>query len=344
MRGTTRLAAAVLLVVVLGVPTASDAQEGVPCTPPCQRPDGLIRRYGEATSVGGNIYNETAAGQTRVGLVRAGRPTRFVVRAENDGTVVDDLVIAGTRNQTHFGIRYFVGDQEVSARVRNRSFRFHDVAPGAHEALVVEVTAKPTATVGRRVVAGVVVSSAADPLLRDRVRGVVYFSEGPGTPIQGEAFVPVETGERWAEEKGATDRFITNAQLYWELAATRGIRPEVAYAQSGKETAYGNFGGVIDASFKNPCGLKTRTGGSDDDPAAHMIFNTWRQGVTACLDHLALYAGAPGYPRANTPDPRHFASIYGTARIVERLGATWAPSPDYGVSIVNDYLNPLLGS
>ena len=142
----------------------------------------------------------------------------------------------------------------------------------------------------------------------------------------------------------ATARFILNAQLYWELAPSRGIRPDVAYAQSAKETGFGNFGGVIDASFRNPCGLKTTAGGNDNDPDAHQRFTTWRQGVTACLDHLALYAGAPGYPRAVTPDPRHFPSISATARTVERLGGSWAPSPDYGISIVNDFLNPLLGS
>ena len=41
------------------------------------------------------------------------------MRAENDGNGIDDLVVQGTRNTTNFGIRYFVGDQEVSARVRN---------------------------------------------------------------------------------------------------------------------------------------------------------------------------------------------------------------------------------
>ncbi len=75
-----------------------------------------------------------------------------------------------------------------------------------------------------------------------------------------------------------------------------------------------------------------------------MRFVNWRQGITACIDHLGLYAGAPGYPRTSTPDPRHFASIYATAPTVERLGGHWAPDPDYGRSIVRDYLNPLLGS
>jgi hypothetical protein len=65
--------------------------------------------------------------------------------------------------------------------------------------------------------------------------------------------------------------------------------------------------------------------------------------VIACIDHLALYAGAPTYPRPNSPDPRHFESIYAVAPTVERLGGRWAPAPDYGTSIVRDYLTPMLG-
>jgi hypothetical protein len=334
------LGAALLVVLGLGLPiAAAQAQEGAG-----PRPDARIRRYSESVAVGDGIYNETASGQTRVGTVISQGTIRFVLRAENDGTVVDDLVVAGTRNQTWFGIRYFVGAQEVSARVRNGSFRFQDVAPGAHRALVIQVTAKPGAPVGKRVVAGVALRSGADSSLVDRVRAVVYRSTSRETPILGQPYVPQATGERWATAQGASSRFVTNAALYWELAPPRGIRPEVAYAQSAKETGYGHFGGIIDATFRNPCGLKTTAGGSDTDPAAHQHFATWRQGVTACIDHLALYAGAPGYPRMDTPDPRHFASVYNTARTVERLGGAWAPATDYGISIVRDYLNPLLGS
>jgi N-acetylmuramoyl-L-alanine amidase len=118
----------------------------------------------------------------------------------------------------------------------------------------------------------------------------------------------------------------------------------VAYAQSALETGFGNFGGVINASFRNSCGLKTTQGGGNDDPNAHQRFPSWYTGVIACIDHLALYAGAPGYPKASTPDPRHFPSVYGTAPTVERLGGRWAPSPTYGTRIVRDLLNPMLAT
>jgi len=337
--GGRRLAAAMLIVLALGLPVGvAPAQEGAPS----YRPDALLRRYSEANTVGGDIYNRDSAGQTRVSFVTANGRTRFVVRVENDGTEVDDLVLRGARNTDEFWIRYFVGSQEVSARVRAGVFRFRAVPPGAHRALVVEVTARAAARVDDRVIARVALRSGADATLLDRVKPIVYRTRSRETPILGRSLAARTTAETWARNHGATTRFVQNAALYWELAPPRGVRPEVAYAQSAKETGYGRFGGVIDATFRNPCGLKTTAGGSDSDPDAHQRFVTWRQGVTACIDHLALYAGAPGYPRTNTPDPRHFPSVYGTARTVERLGAAWAPAPDYGLSIVEDYLTPLL--
>ncbi|WP_238884676.1 cell wall-binding repeat-containing protein [Clostridium sp. YIM B02551] len=150
--------------------------------------------------------------------------------------------------------------------------------------------------------------------------------------------------EVWAKNHGATDAFIGLAKLYYTYAPSHGgIDPVVAYAQAAKETAFGNFGGVLDASFYNPCGLKTTVGGDDTDPSAHQRFANWDQGVMAHLDHLALYVGAAGYPKASgqTYDPRHFPSIYGTAgNSVANLGAKWAPSSTYGTEIIN-YINEI---
>ena len=151
-----------------------------------------------------------------------------------------------------------------------------------------------------------------------------------GTPITGKAHVSAATAAAWARQRSATVTFRQLAKLYWELAPKRGIRPEIAYAQAAKETGFGRFTGVLDASFRNPCGLKTTAGGGNYDRSAHKRFKTWRQGVTAHLDHIALYAGVKGYPRRSSPDPRHFPFLLGTAKTVEALGGTWAPSPAYG--------------
>ena len=155
------------------------------------------------------------------------------------------------------------------------------------------------------------------------------------TPILRAASATVGQAQAWAKASGATQTFINLAAKYWALAAGRGgVDPVVAYCQAAKETGYGKFGGVINESYNNPCGLKTTQGGGNDDPAAHMKFSSWDDGVKAQLDHLALYAGAAGYPRQYTTDPRHFPFIAGKAHTVEALGGNWAPSATYGQEIV----------
>ena len=156
--------------------------------------------------------------------------------------------------------------------------------------------------------------------------------------------VTVKQAEQWAKSKGATDTFVGLADLYWEYASEHGnVNPAIAYVQAAKETGFGKFGGVLDESYKNPCGLKTITGGADTDPNAHQRFNTWDEGVQAHLDHLALYAGATGYPKSNTYDPRNFVTIKGTVVTVNALGGKWAPSLTYGEEI-NESYNDLLVS
>jgi N-acetylmuramoyl-L-alanine amidase len=162
----------------------------------------------------------------------------------------------------------------------------------------------------------------------------VPSTAGAATPMLGKSNATAAGAAAWARSKGATPTFVRLAKIYWRLAPKRGVRPEVAYAQAAKETNFGRFTGVLDASFHNPCGLKVTAGGGNYDPGAHKRFPSWRAGIAAHLDHIALYAGAKGYPRRATPDPRHFPFLHGSARSVERLGGKWAPSPSYGRDLV----------
>ena len=162
------------------------------------------------------------------------------------------------------------------------------------------------------------------------------------TPIRGSAVATLSQARQWAANNGAPAWFVDLANIYWREGPSRGgVRADIGYAQAAKETGFGRFGGSVDASFRNPCGLKTTSGGPDGSGSSHQRFPDWTTGVRACLDHLALYAGSPGYPRAGSPDPRHFSSIWGDAPFVQWLGTRWAPSQDYGISIVRDYLGPM---
>jgi hypothetical protein len=165
--------------------------------------------------------------------------------------------------------------------------------------------------------------------------------QGALTPILGPPSASPAQARAWARTRGAAEEFLGLAALYWTLAPRHGgVDPAVAYAQAAKETAFGRFGGAVTPSHRNPGGLKTRDA-RGDRPEDHARFPDWETGVAAHLDHLALYAGAPGYPRRETPDPRHFPGLAGTAPHVEELSGRWAPDPDYGRSIVRDYLLPL---
>lgn len=156
------------------------------------------------------------------------------------------------------------------------------------------------------------------------------------TPIANQKpTVSIEQMKEWARVKKANKLFIDLTETFYNVALGRNLDPALLYAQSAKETAYMNFGGVLDASFNNPCGLKTHTGGGNYDPNAHQRFKNWEQGIKAQADHLNLYAGADGYPMKDSPDPRHFPSIKGTAKTVEELGGKWAGARNYGTSIVD---------
>ncbi|HBF0791695.1 TPA: glucosaminidase domain-containing protein [Clostridioides difficile] len=136
--------------------------------------------------------------------------------------------------------------------------------------------------------------------------------------------------------------------IIYKEAEKKGVNPVIAIAQAFVETGYFNFGRVLNPSYCNMCGLKGNKGGGDLDPTAHTRFNCWEDGVSAFIDHLALYAGAKGYPKyselvgkveykvnGTTLDPRHCPYLHGEAKTVESLSGKWCPDMNYGKSIIN---------
>ena len=154
-----------------------------------------------------------------------------------------------------------------------------------------------------------------------------------GMPVMTKPSVTMQQMQDWSIKNKATDLFVSLIPLFYELSVERGVNPALTLAQAGIETGYGRFGGVINATYHNTCGLKTTKGGHDKDPKAHMKFKDWKEGITAHVDHICLYAAAPGYPKTNTPDPRHFDFIKGKGKTVEELGQAWATT-GYGDSLV----------
>lgn len=169
--------------------------------------------------------------------------------------------------------------------------------------------------------------------------------------ILGKSSVTYKQLEFWVKSiKTANPLLLQNLPTIWKCANKNGILIEVFVAQICVETGYFNFGGVLNASYHNTCGLKVTKGGGDYVASAHMKFKSWEEGIQAHADHLALYAGAPKFPKyspncatdlnkeyknnGTTQDPRHFSYLYGKCKTVEGLTGTWATSSGYAEKII----------
>ncbi len=179
--------------------------------------------------------------------------------------------------------------------------------------------------------------------------GTLILGEPQATPAQAKKFF-----ERFYEIKSdprkpklteeSVDKLI---DLYWKYGKKTGIRPEILFAQSMKETAYLAFErpngtpGAVSVNHNNFAGIKTRDA-SGDRPEDHQTFDSMEDGVRAHFNHICAYTGLEPI---GEPHGRYFLvltiSWAGSIRYVEELGARWAPNPAYGESVV-DYLNILM--
>ncbi len=107
------------------------------------RPDALIRRAGARHYVGGNVLDATGARQTVTRRVRRGHRVSFLVRVENDGSVLDGYAIKGARSGHGVSVRYFAGARgrkEITRAVRRGRYRLPNLAPGQARSVRVVVT------------------------------------------------------------------------------------------------------------------------------------------------------------------------------------------------------------
>ena len=142
-----------------------------------------------------------------------------------------------------------------------------------------------------------------------------------------------EQCEAWAKKKKASKAFMDILPKLYSISIKYGVNPCLTIAQCAEETGYCRYGGVLDISFKNTCGLKNSKGGGDKDPNAHARFKTWEDGITAQVEHLCLYAGKEGFPVSKPKDPRHFPYIKGKCKTVESLSGNWS-GKGYGEKLV----------
>jgi hypothetical protein len=123
----------------------------------------------------------------------------------------------------------------------------------------------------------------------------------------------------------------------WSAGLKTGVDPVVLAGQCAYETAWGNFGGVINADWGNTCGLKNRNA-TGDKPEDHAQFASDSDGAPvigalAHAQHLLAYVGFR--PEPPIVDPR-FPLVFApkpSALTVEDLGGQWAPARDYGQKV-----------
>ncbi len=129
--------------------------------------------------------------------------------------------------------------------------------------------------------------------------------------------------------------------IYIDMGKKYGLRWDAVFAQSCKETAFWKFGGDVKPGQNNFCGLGTFGG----KPGAS--FESPSDGIEAQFQHWHVYFYGGDLPAGvKDLDPRRNAVLSsgnaGKLQYVEDLGGRWAPSKDYGDSIVRDYLAHML--
>ncbi len=172
--------------------------------------------------------------------------------------------------------------------------------------------------------------------------------------IMGTSSVTVERMAAYYKSKATYPEFYANSdaptiedfcRIYLEECGYEGVKAEVAFCQTMKETGYLKFLGTVKIEQYNFAGI-----GATDSGGTPATFQNVRTGVRAQVQHLKGYASTADL---NNPcvDPRfqYLSGRRGCAPYVEWLGQGenpygygWATDPNYGYSMRNSYIALLL--
>jgi hypothetical protein len=131
-----------------------------------------------------------------------------------------------------------------------------------------------------------------------------------------------------ANNPDALTQFPDLPRFYIEESALEGVNHNIAFSQMCLETGYLNFGGDVESSQNNFCGLGTTGGG-----VRGASFPDVRTGVKAHIQHLKAYASQdPVVPPL--VDPRFNLVQRGIAPMVSDLSGRWATEQSYGDKIL----------
>lgn len=165
-------------------------------------------------------------------------------------------------------------------------------------------------------------------------------------PIMGDSDVTVQemidyfnaSGKEYPAEElseGGADSIETFCQMYYEEATAEGVRPEVAFAQTMKETGFLQYGGDASIEQFNFAGLGTTGNGVPGNSYPDV-----QTGIRAQVQHLKAYATSDALNQECVDDRYEYVKK-GSAPYVQWLGqqenpegAGWATGDNYGYDIV----------
>ena len=165
-------------------------------------------------------------------MVGPGGLTRFYVRVQNDSRGTQGIRVVGTPESNAFAVRYFVGTRQVSPLVKNGTFVFHGMAPGASRTLTLEVEAKGGAPRGSRRVVTVSARSVADGSVRDNVVAEVRIPEYTSNQRRIAGFVNQSRGQHGLQGL-ALHRQLTDKAQAWAEKLSRDGHLSHSYLPAG---------------------------------------------------------------------------------------------------------------
>lgn len=180
----------------------------------------------------------------------------------------------------------------------------------------------------------------------EQLKGTAPAPEQPKedkTEIMGTAQATAQQMALFCRSKNAEPKLTSCtleelAEMFLEEGKAEGVRGDVAFAQSIKETGFFKFGGIVLPEQNNFGGIGALNGNKSGEAAT---FPDPRTGVRAQIQHLKAYASKEPLVNACV-DPRFALVGRGTAPYVEWLGSAdnpngkgWAvPGKGYGASVV----------
>ena len=140
------------------------------------------------------------------------------------------------------------------------------------------------------------------------------------TNIMGRSLCTEEQMRRYLLEKNPKvgSQYLSNIKYYLSEGKKEGVRGDLAFAQSLKETNYFRFGGDVKPSQNNFAGL-----GAVGNKVPGLSFKTPQEGIRAQIQHLKAYASKARL-RQTCVDPRFHLVKRGCARYIEDLAGLWA--------------------